>query len=149
MKSLASAPLTRRSVPLALATVLVAMAAPVAGQEVAAVFEIGEDTYTFDRVLCSLPQNAGGELAITASQDRLTLDLTANRTIGPVVSLYDRENPMSPSVSWEAPAPTITPSQRRSLDLIEVDGSLVTVEAPFTNEHTGATAEGRVVVDCS
>lgn len=39
--------------------------------------------------------------------------------------------------------------RRRSLDLIQVDGSLVTVKATFTDEHTGATADGRVVVDCS
>ena len=88
-------------------------------------------------------------MAVRATRGGLTLDLTANPIIGPVVRLHGMENPMPPPVSWEAPAPSMTPEERRSLDLIQVDGSLVTVEATFTDEHTGATAERRVVVDCS
>lgn len=124
-------------------------AAPVSGQEPAVVFEIGGETYSFDKVLCSLPEDAGGELAPRARQDRVTLDISRDAATGPVVSLYDNEDPMSPSVSWEAPDPAMMPSQRRSLELIRVDGTRITVEATFTNEHTGDTADGRVVVDCS
>lgn len=121
---------------------------PASAQAPTASFEIQGERYVFDRVICSLPETADGELGVMARQDGLELNISRDAAIGPTVSLYDHENPMSPSVSWEAPDPAMMPSQRRSLELIRMDGRRLTVEATFTNEHTGATADGRVVVDC-
>lgn len=128
---------------------LVVEGAPASAQAPTASFEIQGERYDFDRVICSLPQTADGDLGVMARQDGLELNISRDAATGPTVSLYDHENPMSPSVSWEAPDPTMMPSQRRSLELIRTDGRRLTVEATFTNEHTGATADGSVVVDCS
>lgn len=128
---------------------LVVKGAPASAQAPTASFEIQGERYDFDRVICSLPETADGDLGVMARQDGLELNISRDAATGPTVSLYDHENPMSPSVSWEAPDPTMMPSQRRSLELIRTDGRRLTVEATFTNEHTGATADGSVVVDCS
>lgn len=136
--------------PALLAGLVVVSPAPksVAAQEPAAVFEIEGEVYAFDRVLCSLPESAEGDVSVSARQDGLQLDITRNQAVGAVVSLSDYETPMNPSVSWEAPDPAMMPSQRRALDLIQVNGTDVLVEATFHNEHTAAAAEGRVEVHC-
>lgn len=136
--------------PMALTgAALVLEVTPASAQTPTASFEIQGERYVFDRVMCSLPETADGDLGVMARQDGLELNISRDAAIGPTVSLYDHENPMSPSVSWEAPDPTMMPSQRRSLELIRMDGRQLTVEATFTNEHTGATADGSVVVECS
>ena len=138
-----------RLVTVALAGTMVALTAvPATAQEPAAIVEIDGQRYPFARVICSLPAAADGELAVVAREGGLELNISRDPTIGPTVSLYDHENPMSPSLSWEAPSPAMMPSERRALELVQVDGARVTVDATFVDERTGAEARGTVVVEC-
>lgn len=111
---------------------------------------VAGETYEFDRPRCAFgPEESGREdteFVLSAIQDGMQLDATINTRFGHVVSLDDIEDFENPRVSWSAGEVGSTSSG--SEEIIRLDGKHVTVEATFTDQTTGTTAEGRLEATC-
>lgn len=116
-----------------------------------ATLTVGDRTYEFDRARCAFgPEETGRddtEFVLSAIQDGLQLDATINTRFGHVVSLDDVEDFDNPRVGWSAGGPGSDPRGAAG-EIIEVDGKRVSVEATFTDEVSGETAEGSLSAVC-
>lgn len=111
---------------------------------------VAGETYEFDRPRCAFgPEETGREdteFVLSAIQDGMQLDATINTRFGHVVSLDDIEDHENPRVSWSAGEVGSTSSG--SEEIIRLDGKRVTVEATFTDQTTGTTADGALEATC-
>lgn len=85
-------------------------------------------------------------LVVSTRQDGMQLDATGNTRFGHVVSLDDIEDLENPRVAWSAGQPGSATAG--SEEIIHVDGERVSVEATFTDQTTGATANGTLEATC-
>lgn len=112
-----------------------------------ATLTVGDQTYEFDRARCAFGSEETGrddtEFVLSAIQDGLQLDATINTRFGHVVSLDDIEDFENPRVGWSAGGPGSDAGE-----IIQVDGRRVSVEATFTDEVSGDTAEGTLSAVC-
>lgn len=116
-----------------------------------ATLTIGEQTFTFDRVLCAVGSEETGrddtEFTLSAMQDGLQLDATINTRFGHIISVDDIANPDDPRVSWSAGEGGL-PGSDDAGEFIEVDGERVTAEVTFVDRLADTTAVGALVATC-
>jgi hypothetical protein len=117
---------------------------------VSAIFTVDDDTYEFDRPRCAFGAEETGredtEFVLSAIQDGMQLDATINTRFGHVVSLDDTEDHENPRVSWSAGE--VGSRSSGSEEIIRLDGKRVTVEATFTDQTTGTSADGTLEATC-
>lgn len=116
-----------------------------------ATLTIGEQTFTFDRVLCAVGSEETGsddtEFTLAAIQDGLQLDATISTRFGHIVSIDDIANRDDPGISWSAGERGL-PGSDDAGEFIEVDGDRVTAEATFVDRLADTTAVGTLVATC-
>lgn len=116
-----------------------------------ATLTVGDQTYAFDRARCAFGSEETGrddtEFVLSAIQNGLQLDATINTRFGHVVSLDDIEDFDNPRVGWSAGGPG-SDLRGAAGEIIEVDGKRVSVEATFTDEVSGDTAQGILSAVC-
>lgn len=115
-----------------------------------ATLTVAGETYEFDRARCAFgPVETGRddtEFVLSARQDGMQLDATINTRFGHVVSLDDIEDHENPRVAWSAGE--MGSATASSEEIIRLDGKRVTVEATFTDQTTGTTADGALEATC-
>lgn len=118
---------------------------------VGATLTIGEETYTFDRILCATGAEETGrddtEFTLSAIQDGLQLDATIDARFGHTVSVDDIANRDDPQISWSAGEHGL-PGADDAGEFIQVDGDRVTAEATFLDRLADTTATGTLTATC-
>lgn len=110
-----------------------------------ATLTVGGDTWSFDGALCAFGEEQtgqeGAEFVLSAIQNGLQLYASID-SYGHSVSINDIEDFENPSVSWEADQ-TMGQVTGTSEEFIELDGKLVSAQAPFI-DYTG---DGTTIVE--
>jgi len=114
---------------------------------------VGEETWSFDSVLCAFgPEEIGdpeAEFALSAIQDGLQLYVSIDG-FGHSVSLDDIDDFEDPSVGWTAGGP-VAALAGDAEEFVQVDGRQVQAEAEFVDSREGmasASAPGTLVATC-
>jgi len=114
---------------------------------------IGEETWTFDSLVCAFgPEEIGdpeAEFVLSAIQDGLQLYVSIDG-FGHSVSLDDVDDFENPSVGWTAGGP-VTALAGDGEEFIQVDGTEVQAEAEFVDSRDGMSSEsapGSLVATC-
>jgi hypothetical protein len=113
-----------------------------------ATLTVGDETYTFDSVLCAVGEQTQSEewdFSLSAIQDgmQLTVDrATPTGQYGDGIELDDIEDFDNPRVGWSAPPPNLTGAGDNE-PFVEVDGKQVTADTAFidTTSDEGPLAE--------
>lgn len=118
-----------------------------------ATITIGDETWEFDSVLCTVgPAETGREdteFVLSSIQDGLQLDATINTEFGHSISLNDIEDFENPSVSYGYTDVSAVVSGD-SAEVIQVDGKQVHAEAAFYDDTSDSFEEipGTLTATC-
>lgn len=117
-----------------------------------ATLTVGDETWSFDRVLCAFGEeqigDEGAEFVLSSLQDGLQLYVSIDR-FGHSVSLHDIANFEDPSVSLTADRFSVSLTES-SPEFVALDGNRVEATAPFFDDTSDevATVEGTLQADC-